>query len=70
MSARVMPHVISAGVFPKSFARSLMVRETVKKSKASQDHARKATLSPNSQMWIVYGVVETSSPRKRAIACH
>lgn len=38
-----MPHVISAFVFPKSLARSLMVKETVKKSKASHDHARKAT---------------------------
>lgn len=38
-----MPHVMSAFIFPKSFARSLMVRETVKKSKASHDHARKAT---------------------------
>jgi hypothetical protein len=38
-----MPHVISAGVFLKSFARSLMVRETVKKSNASHVQPRKPT---------------------------
>jgi len=45
MSTRVIPHVMSVFVFLKSFARSLTVRETVKKSKASHDHAKKATLS-------------------------
>lgn len=35
MRTRVMPHVISVAVLPNSLARSLTVRETVKKSKAS-----------------------------------
>lgn len=43
ISTRVIPHVISVLVFPKSSARSVTVRETVKKSNASHDQAKKAT---------------------------
>lgn len=39
----VIPQVISAFVFPKVSARLLTVKETVKKSKASQVQAIKAT---------------------------
>lgn len=39
-----MPQVISAMLLPKSAAMSLTVRETVKKSKASQIQAKRATM--------------------------
>lgn len=43
MSTRVIPQVMSALVLLKSLASSETVRETVKKSNASHDHARKPT---------------------------
>ena len=43
INTSVIPQVMSVLVFPKVSARSETVRETVKKSKASQDHAKKAT---------------------------
>jgi hypothetical protein len=41
MSVIVIPHDTSALVTPKSFAMSVMLRETVKKSKASQVQPKK-----------------------------
>ncbi|GMF60826.1 unnamed protein product [Phytophthora fragariaefolia] len=38
-----MPHVMSVLLLPNSSANSVIVIDTVKKSKASQDHATKAT---------------------------
>lgn len=49
MSTRVIPHVICALLLRKSLARSETVRETVKKSKASHDHAKKPTWTCNWQ---------------------
>lgn len=43
MSTRVIPQVISAFVLPNVSARFSTVSETVKKSKASHDQAKKAT---------------------------
>ena len=39
--------MISVVVLSKVFAKSVTVRDTVKKSKASQDHAKKATRKNN-----------------------
>lgn len=52
MSTNVMPHVICAGVLWNSFDSWSTVRDTVKKSKASHDHARKATRK-NSHCWVL-----------------
>ena len=43
ISTSVMPQVMSLVVLSKVSARSATVNETVKKSKASHDQARKAT---------------------------
>ena len=55
MSTKVIPHVIfeTAAVVPKkSTASWVVVKETVKKSKASHDHAKKATRK-NSHCWVL-----------------
>src|SRR5271156_1491055 len=50
ISTRVMPQVIWVLVFLNVWARSVTVRETVKKSNASQDQAKKAT-AKKSHCW-------------------
>ena len=52
MSTRVIPHVICVVDLSNCFARSLTVRDTVKKSKASQVQAMKATRK-NSHCWVL-----------------
>ena len=42
MRTRVMPHVMSVFVLPNCSAKSLTVRETVKKSKASHVYQERA----------------------------
>ena len=43
INTRVIPQVTSATETSKDFASCVVVRDTVKKSKASHDHAMKAT---------------------------
>ena len=50
ISTRVIPQVISVLLFLNVLARSVTVRETVKKSKASHVHAKKAT-AKKSHCW-------------------
>lgn len=49
ISVMVIPHVTAAGSLPKSLAISVAVRETVKKSNASQAHEKKPM--PNKFHW-------------------